>query len=125
MTSIENLLLPKNLNQTIIALNPTSMFVIKPTTSYRTVKNMVNIDRPSFIAEFSSVSEFSYVEKASQYCDFYRSVYDMHALPSLRKDMNHNSSLWLESIRYEPFKAQKERRRAERKWMNTKLFLHF
>ena len=29
-----------------------------------------NIDRPSFIAELSSVSEFSSVENANQFCDF-------------------------------------------------------
>ena len=34
-------------------------------SSYRTVGNMANIDRPSFIAELSSVSEFSSVEKAN------------------------------------------------------------
>ena len=41
--------------------------VTKPSTSYRTVRNMANIDRPSFNAELSSVSEFSSVEKANQY----------------------------------------------------------
>ena len=32
--------------------------VSKPSTSDRTVRNIANIDRPSFIAELSSVSEF-------------------------------------------------------------------
>ena len=32
--------------------------VSKPSTLYRTVRNIANIDRPSFIAELSSVSEF-------------------------------------------------------------------
>ena len=36
--------------------------VSKPSTSYRTVRNMANIDRPSFSAELYSVSEFSAVE---------------------------------------------------------------
>ena len=40
--------------------------VSKPSTLYRTVRNIVNIDRPSFIAELSSVSEFSSVEKSNQ-----------------------------------------------------------
>ena len=35
--------------------------VSKPSTLYRTVWNIANIDRPSFIAELSSVSEFSSV----------------------------------------------------------------
>ena len=36
-----------------------------PSILYRTVRNIANIDRPSFIAELSSVSEFSYVEMAN------------------------------------------------------------
>ena len=36
--------------------------VSKPSTLYRTVRNITNIDHPSFIAELSSVSEFSSVE---------------------------------------------------------------
>ena len=44
--------------------------VSKPSTLYRTVRNIANIDRPSFIAELSSVSEFSSVENANQFCDF-------------------------------------------------------
>ena len=47
-----------------------SVSVSKPSTLNRTVRNIANIDRPSFIAELSSVSEFSSVEKASQFCDF-------------------------------------------------------
>ena len=43
--------------------------VSRPSTLYRIVENMANIDRPSFIAELSSISEFSSVEKANQYCD--------------------------------------------------------
>ena len=95
--------------------------VSKPSTLFRTVRNMANIDRPSFIAELSSVSEFSSVEKANQYCDFLHTLLDKHAPPSLRKVMNHNSSPWFESIRYELFMAKRERRQAERKWRNTKL----
>ena len=67
--------------------------VISPSTLYRTVRNIANIDRPSFIAELSSVSEFSSVENASQFCDFLRTVIDKHASPSLRNVMTHNSSL--------------------------------
>ena len=44
--------------------------VSKPSTLYRTVRNIANIDRPSFIAELSSVSEFTSVENANQFCDF-------------------------------------------------------
>ena len=55
--------------------------------------NMANIDRPSFNAELSIVSEFSSVEKANQYCDFLRTVLDKHAPPSQRKVITHNSSM--------------------------------
>ena len=64
---------------------------------------MANIDHPSFIAELSSVSEFSSVEKTNQFCDFLRTVLDKHAPPSLWKVINHNSSPRFESIRDELF----------------------
>ena len=82
---------------------------------------MANIDRPLFNAELSSVSEFSSVEKANQFCDFLRTVLDKHVPHSLRKVITHNSSPWFESIGYELFIAKRERRQAERKWRNTKL----
>ena len=53
--------------------------VSKPSTLYRTVRNIANNDRPSFIAEVSSVSEFSSVEKANQFCYLLRTVLDKHA----------------------------------------------
>ena len=71
MTSIENLLLLTHLNQTTIALNLTSIFQSLGLLPYTgSVRNIANIDRPSFIAEISSVSEFSSVENANQFCDF-------------------------------------------------------
>ena len=95
--------------------------VSKPSTLYRTVRNIANIDRPSFIAELSSVSEFSSVENANQFCDFLRTVIDKHAPPSLQKVITHNSSAWFESIRDELFIVKRKRRQAETKWRNTKL----
>ena len=95
--------------------------VSKPSTLYRTVRNIAKIDRPSFIAELSGVSEFSSVENANQFCDFLRTVLDKHAPPSLRKVIAHNSSPWFESIRDDLFIAKRKRRKAERKWRNTKL----
>ena len=94
--------------------------VSKPSTLYRTVRNIANIDRPSFIAELSSVSEFSFVENANHFCDFLRTV-PKHAPPSLRKVVTHSSSPWFESLRDELFIAKRERRQADRKWRNTKL----
>ena len=122
MIPTKNLLLQTHLNQTIIALNPTSMFQYRdPSTLYMTVRNMANIDRPSFIAELSSVSEFSSVDKANKLCDYLHTVLDKHAPPSLQKVITHSSSPWFESIRDELFIAKRERRQAERKWRNTKL----
>ena len=95
--------------------------VSKPSTLYMTVRNIANIDRPSFIAELSSVSEFSSVENANQFCDFLRTVIDKHAPPSLLKVITYNSSPWFKSIRDELFIAKRKRRQAERKWRNTKL----
>ena len=120
MISTQNLLLQTHLNQTIIALNPTSLFLSLSLLHY-TVRNMANIDRLSFIAELSSVSEFSSFEKANQYCDFLRTVLDKHAPPSLRKVITHSSSPWFESIRDALFIAKRERHQAEKKWRNTKL----
>ena len=95
--------------------------ISKPSNLCRTVRNIANINRPSFIAELSSVSEFSSVEKANQFCDSLHTVLDKHAPPSLQKVITHNSSPWFESIRDELFIAKRERRQAERKWRNTKL----
>ena len=95
--------------------------VSEPSTLYKTVRNMANIDRPSFIAELSSVSEFSSVEKAGLFCDLLCTVLDKHAPPSLWKAITHNSTPWFESIRDELFIAKRERCQAERKWRNTKL----
>ena len=83
--------------------------------------DIANIVRPSFIAELSSVSKFSSVEKANQFCDFLRNVLDMHAPPSLQRVMTHNSSPWFASIRDELFIAKRERCQAEWKLRNTKL----
>ena len=58
--------------------------VSKPSTLCRTVLNMASIERPSFNAELSSVSDFSSFEKANQYCDFLRTVLDKHARHSMR-----------------------------------------
>ena len=51
--------------------------VSKPSTLCRTVRNIANIDCPSFIAELSSVSEFSSVGKANKFCDFLRTVLEI------------------------------------------------
>ena len=82
---------------------------------------MANIDRPSFNADLSSVSESSSVEKANQYCDFLRTVLDKHSTPSLRKVIIHYSSPSFVPIRDEIFIAKRERRQAERKLRNTEL----
>ena len=92
-----------------------------PNALYRTVRNIANIDRPSFIAELSSVSEFSSVENANKFCDFLRTLLDKHAPPSLRKVMTLNFSPWFVSMSYELLISKRDRRQAETKWRSTKL----
>ena len=90
-------------------------------TIYRADRNVAHIDRPSFIAELSSLSKFSSVDRTNQYCDILCTVLDNHAPTSLWKVVNHNYSPLIELIRDELFKGKRERRQAERKWRNTKL----
>ena len=66
---------------------------------------MANIDRPSCIAELSSVTEFPSVEKANQYCDSLSTALDKKAPYSLRNAITLNSSPWFESMREELFIA--------------------
>ena len=64
---------------------------------------------------------FSSVEKVDNFCEFWRTVLDKYAHPSLQKVISHNSSPWFESIRDELLIAKRERIQEERKWRNTKL----
>ena len=57
------------------------------------------------------------------YCDSLCTLLEKHAPPSLQKVINHNFFPWYESIRDELFIAKRERRQAERKWRNTKLYI--
>ena len=119
MTSIENLLLQTHLNQTTIALNPTSIFQSLSLLPYTGLPGtLLTLTAHHLLLNFPV---FQSVEKANQYCDFLRTVLDKHAPPSLQKVITHNSSPWFESIRDELFTAKRERRQAERKWSNTKL----
>ena len=52
---------------------------------------------------------------------FLSTVLDNHATPSLRGVINHNSSPWFESMRYELLIAKRERRQVEGKWRNINL----
>ena len=116
MTSIKNLLSQIHLNQTIIALNPTSMLqslCLLPYTGL--LGTLLSLTAHHLLQNFSVFSV------ASQFCDFLRTVLDKHAPPSLQKVITHSSSPWFESIRDELFIAKRERRQAERKWRNTKL----
>ena len=119
MTSIENLLLQTHLNQTTIALNPTSIFQSLSLLPYTgLLGTLLTLTAHHLLLNFP---KFSSVEDAKQFCVFLRTVLDKHAPPSLRKVITHSSSPWFESIRDELFIAKRERRQAERKWRNTKL----
>ena len=121
MTSIKNLLLQTHLNQTTIALNPTSMFQSLSLLPYTgLLGTLLTLTAHHLLLNFPVFQSF-HVEKANQFRDFLRTVLDKHAPPSLRRVITHNSSPWLESIRYELFIAKRERRQAVRKWRHTKL----
>ena len=81
MTSIENLLLQTHLNETTIALNPTSIFQSLSLLPYTGLLGTL------LRLQTSSVT--------------LRSVLNKHAPPSLRKVITHSSSPWFESIRDE------------------------
>ena len=119
MTSIENLLLQTHMNQTIIALSPTSMCqYLHPLTYAGLVGTCLTLTDHKSMLNFPV---FYSVEKANQFCDCLRTVLDKHAPPSLRNVLTHYCSPWSESIRDELFIAKRVRRQAERKWRNTKL----
>ena len=122
MTSIENQLLQTHLNQTIIALNLTSMFLSLSLLPYTgLLGTWLKLTAHHLMLNIQVFHQFSSVEKANQYCDFLHTVLDKHAPPSLRKVINLNSSPWFESIRDELFIGKREKHQAERKWRNTKL----
>ena len=121
MTSITNLLLQNHLKQTIIALNPTSMFQSLSLLPYTGLLGTLLTLTVHHLLLNLPVFQFSSVENANQFCDFLHTVLDKHAPPSLQKVITHSSSPWFESIRDEHFTARRKRRQAERKWRNTKL----
>ena len=84
MTSIKKSTVTDSLESDDYCIKYFNVLASKPSTLHRTVSNMANIDHPSFIAELSSVSAFSSVDKANQFCDSLRTVLDKHAPPSLR-----------------------------------------
>ena len=83
---------------------------------------VINMPRECLFFYIDFIFVYIYIN-ANQFCDFLRTVLDKHAPPSLRKVITHSSSPWFESIRDELFIAKRERRQAERKWMNTKLII--
>ena len=91
-------LLQTHLNQTIIALNPTSMIQTLSLLPYTGLFGTLLTLTTHIL--LLNIPEFSSVEKASQFGDFLRTVLDKHAPPSLQKAITHNSSSWFESIRY-------------------------
>ena len=121
MTSIKNILLQTHLNQTIIALNPTSTFQSRSLLNYTgLIGTLLTLTVHHLLLIFPVFKSF-HVEKANQFCEFLRTVLDKQAPPYLWKVITHNSSPWFESIRDELLIAKRERRQAERNWRNTTL----
>ena len=116
---IKNILIQTHLNQTIIALNPTSTF-----QSLRRLPHtgqLVTLTFNHLLLNFPMLKCIHLIKRRSSFVTFLRTILDRHAPPSLLKVITHNSSPWFESIRDELFMAKIERRQAERKWSNTKL----
>ena len=99
MTSIKNRLLQTHLNQTFIALNPTSMFQSLSLLPYTGLLGTLPTLTALHLLLNFPVFQFSSVENANQFCYFLRTVIDKHVSPYLRKVITHNSSPWFESIR--------------------------
>ena len=117
MTSIENLLLQTHLNQTTIALNPTSIFQSLSLLHYTGL--LVTLTDHHLLLNFPVFLSFHLLKMQTSSVTL-RTVLDKHTPPSLRKVITHSSSPWFESIRDELY-IDKIRRQAERKWRNTKL----
>ena len=119
---IKDLLLQTHLNQTIIALNPTSMFQSLSLLPYTgLLGTLLKLTAHHLLLNFPVFQCFHLLKNASLFSDFLRTLIDKYAPPSLRKVITHNSSPWFESIRGDLFIAKRKRRQAERKWRNTKL----
>ena len=138
MTSMKNLMLQTHLNQTIIALNSTSMFQSLSLLHYTgLLGTLLTLTAHHLLLKFPVFQSFHQsikfifrstckkmnervqsVEKANQFSNFLRT-----ALISMRpfSAEGYNSSPFLETIRDELFIAKREIRQAERKWRNTKL----
>ena len=122
MTSIENLLLQTHLNQTTIALNPTSIFQSLSLLPYTgLLGTLLTLTAHHLLLNFPVFLSFHLLKMQTSSVTFLRTVLDKHAPPSLRKVITHSSSPLFESIRDELFIAKRERRQAERKWRNSKL----
>ena len=120
MTSIENPLLQTHMSQNIIAINPTSMSLglLRYAALLGTCLTLIG---HHLLLNFPAFQSFHLLKRLTRTVTLCAPTLDMHAPPSLRKGINHNSSPWLESIRDELFIAKRERRQAERKLRNTKL----
>ena len=122
MRSTENLLSQTHLNQTTIALNPTSIFQSLSLLPYTgLLGTLLTLTAHHLLLSFPVFQSFHLLKMQTSSVTFLRTVLDKHAPPSLRKVITHSSSPWFESIRDELFIAKRERRQAERKWRNTKL----
>ena len=99
MTSIKNQLLQTHLNQTIIALNPTSMFQslsLLPNTGL--LGTLLTLTVHHLMLNFPVLQSFHLLKRRNSTVNFF-TLLDKHAPPSLQKVITHNSSPWYESIR--------------------------
>ena len=77
MTSIENLLLQTHLNQTTIALNPTSIFQSLGLLPYTgLLGTLLTLTAHHLLLNFPVFQSFHLLKNANQFCDFLRTALD-------------------------------------------------
>ena len=116
MTSIENLLLQTHLNQTTIALSPTSIsqsLSLLPYTGL--LGTLLTLTAHHLLLNFTVSQSLHLLKMQTSPVAFCVIVLDKHAPPSQRKVIAHSSSPSFETIRDELLIAKRERRQAERK----------
>ena len=121
----KNLLLQTHLNQTIIALNPTSVFQsLSHLPNTRKLGTWLILTVHHSMLNFPVFQSFHLLKRRTSSVKFLRTVQDKHAPPSLQKVIKHNYFPLSESIRDVLYIARRERGQAEMKWRNAKLTIY-
>ncbi|KAK7484638.1 hypothetical protein BaRGS_00024164, partial [Batillaria attramentaria] len=91
---------------------------------FQTVRNLRNIDHVQFRTDVAAALSGLIPTTADDLMSALRSVLDTHAPPSRRQIMQRRSSPWYPSVSSELRALKRERRKAERCWLATRLTVH-